>query len=842
MRLLLSGLVLSAPLAAQTLLSAQPIDVHSVPPLGATVRCAAGGDVDGDGDDDLAAAEGPECAIYHQQAGQFVRSLVFTDVQSVPFAVAVADFDHDGHQDLLFGHSSPSFQPTLRFWWGDGTGQFQATTTTTIALTSYFNQMRIVASDVDNDNDVDVLLTCPSNGYPYSCMLLRNAGARSFAEAPAAQFPRIDSGDCHAYAEDLDGDGFRDVVVVSRTARCRIHWNNAGNFADATLTQFPLLQRSLRSFAAADIDGDGARDLVFGGDVDTGAVFRRIAPRQFVQLAGAPLPPARTIALHAVDVDGDQRDDVYCFRTERGQLRRSDGLGGFPLVEEFGNSDGTQWVAPADLDGDGDRDFVRIGRSNLTVGLYPPTTVAASFNVDGRRFEHLGGARLSTSTTSAHRPTGDIDGDGLTDILMSVREPSDQVYQEFAKGDGRGTFSFDFAPRQLPALANGFFADLDGDGRDECLIPGTGIGYLANVQGQLATTTTPLPIAGTIRTGTAIDVDSDLDQDLVLLENWGLVVYVRLLENGNGAWQERTAQRVSAPALSYSLTSSLRAIAADLDADGDPDLIAGSDTHAMVLRNQGGTLTFVPGALPYLSTGGSEASCADLDGDGDLDLAWGARVYRNVGQCLFTEVPLGPLGSGGLSLLGRTADVDDDGDIDLVGNGFVAWNNGPMTFTAATGVTPMVPGNGSSPVWIDSDRDGDVDMVGVTGVNGLVTHYTNMLRQFWFASPARLGGTVDFRFHAQPGQQALPVLVWFACSFARTTPTFHADYGWQIVDATQMIAIGPFALPPAGGDVLHGEPLPNVPALRGVYLCAQPIELRGSRLRLGNFAETWIGR
>jgi hypothetical protein len=841
MRIHFFVLFLGAPLTAQTLLSAQPIDIHSIPPLGALANCAAAGDVDGDGDDDIAVTEGIDAVVYHQQAGQFVRSLVFFDVTTSPKGVAVADFDHDGHQDLMFGPYGSQGQPTLRVWWGDGSGLFQAAPTTSINIDSYYNRVRFVVGDVDNDNDVDVVLTCPSNGFPHSCLLMRNTGARTFAEAPAAQFPRLDSGDCWAHLADLDADGRPEVVVVSRTARSRIYWNNAGNFAEATLAQFPLLQRSLRGFAAADLDGDGSRDLVFGGDVDTGVAFRRTAARQFTLLGGTPPPPARCVALHVADVDGDQRDDVYFYRTERGQLRRSNGLGGWPLVEEFGGSDGTEWVAPMDLDDDGDQDLLRLGRANVVSGTQPPATVAASFAVDGRRFEHLGGARLSTSTTSVISNVGDIDGNGVDDIAMTAVEPNGQGYLQFAKCDGHGKFGFDFAPRLNPTLERTFFADLDGDGRDEYVMPSiTTFGYLANVQGQMATTVTPIPITGMIRSGTGIDIDGDLDQDLLLLEQWGTVAHLRALENVNGGWQERTAQWLSAPALSFSTTSSLRAFPADLDADGDADVVAGSDTHVLVLRNQGGVLTFVPGAMPYLFGGDYPGSFADLDGDGDLDLTWGAGVFRNVGQCLFTQVTVGPFGSG--TSLGLSVDVDDDGDVDLVGHGFVAWNNGNMTFTAASGVVPMVYGSGAVFRWLDSDRDGDPDMIGYTGTNGRTTHYTNMLRQFWFASPGRLGGNLDFRFHAQPGQQALPILVWFGCSFGRTTPILHPDFGWQVVDATQMITLGPFALPAAGGDVLHSEPLPNIPAMLGVYLCAQPIELRGSRIRLGNFVETWLGR
>lgn len=62
------------------------------------------------------------------------------------------------------------------------------------------------------------------------------------------------------------------------------------------------------------------------------------------------------------------------------------------------------------------------------------------------------------------------------------------------------------------------------------------------------------------------------------------------------------------------------------------------------------------------------------------------------------------------------------------------------------------------------------------------------------------------------------------------------------IDAVQSVLFGPVLLPATGGTGSHFQPLPVSTALVGVPLAGQPLEWRGSRLRLGNCVDTLIGR
>ncbi|MBI3415343.1 MAG: VCBS repeat-containing protein [Verrucomicrobia bacterium] len=112
--------------------------------------------------------------------------------------------------------------------------------------------------------------------------------------------------------------------------------------------------------------------------------------------------------------------------------------------------------------------------------------------------------------------------------------------------------------------------------------------------------------------------------------------------------------------------------AGDVDGDGWCDLyFCGLDGPNKLFRNLGNwkfeDITAVAGvACPDLDATG--AAFADIDGDGDLDLivnsvAGGTHIFLNDGRGHFTKSAVLNLNKGGMSL--ALADIDGDGDLDL---------------------------------------------------------------------------------------------------------------------------------------------------------------------------------
>ncbi|HEX6810905.1 MAG TPA: VCBS repeat-containing protein [Planctomycetota bacterium] len=847
LRCVLASVTLSSLSFAQTLLELVPLPAPLVPVLETpTDVCTA--DLEGDGDDDLVLREGGNVVFLRRQGGVSTREVPPLGVVGSQAPVLASDLDGDGRVDLAVPAWPTPLLGEVRIWWGDGTGQFPTTAPANAALPPQTDARRFAAADVDGDGDADIVVASVNLAGAAGSLLLRNNGNRTFSVAPVGQFPNLASGVATPFLVDVDGDGARDVIFVSRDARTRLYWNNSGNFAEATTAQFPLLQQSLRGLAIADFDGDTDLDVVLGGDNQPGVLLRTTALRTLV-LDPAPATDRFTLALTTLDEGGDGDVDVRAFRRDHDHLLRNDGTGAFAIAVRQAGNDPVQALALLDIDGDGDVDALRIGTAPAQGVTFPAAYVTTSIAWRaGDRYEYAGVNTMPASATVTGIPRGDIDGDGFGgDLPMHVAEPVGSGPAantlQFASSDADGVLRYRWGYR-TGGLDNGFFVDVSGDDRDEYVFFGeqVQVAYLPNTDGVLAETTVPLPAPtwAPTRAGTGADVDGDGDNDLVLVlrvSNYHLLRV--LINNGGGQFVDETATRVVGPAAPGNY---MNVFAADLDGDGDRDVWLHTDDVDYVFRNQNGVLTFVPAAVPINGWGWTVATLGDLDGDGDVDLYAGRNVMLNNGNATFAVHSNRLPNVLGADMLGEAADFDDDGDLDLVGGGNVMRNNGAAFFSLANNVLPPPPTPGST--WavrfIDLDRDGDPDVL--TALDNRPRVLRNRLRQFGIDGPAALGGTVNLVASAAQGSAPLPLFVGFVCSLATVPATFQPGLGWLQVDPTAASLIGPFALPPTGGQIQHQVPVPNVPALVGTLFAAQTLELRGTRFRLGNLVTTLLGR
>lgn len=189
---------------------------------------------------------------------------------------------------------------------------------------------------------------------------------------------------------------------------------------------------------------------------------------------------------------------------------------------------------------------------------------------------------------------------------------------------------------------------------------------------------------------------------------------------------------------------------ADLNGDGNLDLIVGVEGQLRLYRNDGGagplgTFTRVRGAADPFATvsivAGATPSFADIDGDGDRDLILGQLVggqsrigyYRNSGSAtepLFVERSGSQNPFDGLNNLGINeppspafADLDGDGDQDaLIGleNGAIRYyrndsSGNTLSFTqrtnAANPLNRVDVGDLATLDLTDHDGDGDFDLL-----------------------------------------------------------------------------------------------------------------------------------
>ena len=302
-------------------------------------------------------------------------------------------------------------------------------------------------------------------------------------------------------------------------------------------------------------------------------------------------------------------------------------------------------------------------------------------------------------------------------------------------------------------------ADVDGDG-DLDLFAVDGSGSLAPFPNRLlindgtgvfsdqsATRLPPGPPTNSTEVDFA-DIDGDGDLDAVV-SNLG--ANQLLINDGAGNFTDGSSQMPQAappgppgfmlpiPPFSF-VEISAEAIFADVDGDGDPDILISNenplpfgppgDANRLLLNDGTGNFSETRGRIPFAIDQSSGFIAADFDGDGDQDLLLvniGPNLMLiNNGAGFFTDESATRIPTNSESTRKVTVgDVDGDHDIDIfVGNSRneqnELWlNDGHGVFTDATANLPARLDTTTDIDLVDLDGDGDLDAY-ITNVGDFV--------------------------------------------------------------------------------------------------------------------------
>ncbi len=476
------------------------------------------------------------------------------------------------------------------------------------------------------------------------------AGAASFALAPwpSSIAPGQGFSDLHRMfpwevasrtavlrVGDIDGDGDLDVWTTENgTGSHRLFINDGSGLLTFAPSQPPTFADPTSDVALGDVDGDGDLDayLASPGAWMSGAQDHLLVNDGSGAFSDATAQlPAFLGQNHAValgDVDGDGDIDALLglgapaspfSLPEPDRLYLNDGSGTFAYDSTRlpPDSDPTSAVGLGDLDGDGDLDavFAVSGGANPQ-RLYLNDGTGLFSNASAQ----LPGGAYSASALAL----GDADGDGDLDLFLGA----------FGPCTTSGPFSCQSGPARL------FLND----------------GASAFVEAPL-----PPPPGGVEWTASIAlgDLDGDGDLDAFLGNNGpcsGNFTFCLpgqnrvLLNDGSAGFAVAPVQIPAAAAWTSALGL------ADLDADGDLDLLVGDDSAnpgrptRLYLNGGSGSLVEVTGfstetPLPQHPVA---AALGDLDSDGDLDLFVGGRTSAGGGP---NRVYLND-GSGGFALAG----------------------------------------------------------------------------------------------------------------------------------------------------------------------------------------------
>jgi hypothetical protein len=292
----------------------------------------------------------------------------------------LADLDQDGKEDLAI--TTDHFADV---YWGEGEGKFTGAESFTVPL----YPLAFFTADLAGNGRKDLVLA----GQDGSVVALSNLGHRSFRAAMTTHSGQATG----IVAGDFNADGRADVAVVN-TPPCKAP-------CSGSVTVFP----------------------------GTGQTWFDPGKRYGIGMHGA--------AIAAGDLNGDGIPDLVVTNTTAGDHADVSVLlgvkgGGFAAARNYMLGSLSNDIVLADMNRDGKLDLVEdggiaLGKGDGTFGPLHPFP------------EGLGFGQPYPTTFSMHLAVGDLNGDGIPDVVASYVPPGMSAFASqvwVLLGDGKGNF------------------------------------------------------------------------------------------------------------------------------------------------------------------------------------------------------------------------------------------------------------------------------------------------------------------------------------------------------------------------------------------------------------------
>ncbi|WP_270087966.1 FG-GAP repeat domain-containing protein [Sphingobacterium sp. SYP-B4668] len=335
-------------------------------------------DVDGDGDLDmvLALESQPNRLYLNDGKGIFTwKKGAFAEKNHDTEHVRTADFDHDGHLDLIFVAEDDQ---NHEYYLGRGDGTF---TDVSDRLLGKSEANGLDVADVNGDGFADIVIG-NSGDKPQNFLWINNPDRPGhFIDRTMTSLPQISDQTQSVKLVDLDGDGHIDMVLGNEAPPNRLLFNDGnGNFIEHNAGlphDVPLHTREVITF---DANGDGRLDLLFANLTSNGGahdkdprarLFINHGNRRFIDETTSRMPQHSfsTYAATAMDFDKDGHMDIILsaikippFEEMQVQALRNDGTGHFSFATKDvipKETRGRSWgIAIGDVNADGIDDIV----------------------------------------------------------------------------------------------------------------------------------------------------------------------------------------------------------------------------------------------------------------------------------------------------------------------------------------------------------------------------------------------------------------------------------------------------------------------------------------------------
>jgi hypothetical protein len=507
---------------------------------------------------------------------------------------------------------------------------------------------------------------------------------------------------------DLDNDGDIDAVTSSDGVRL---WENYGLPWKYGFTSINMSTptEDYECLAMADLDHDGRLDIITGGGGGGGAssvTIWRNPPDPWLMTWNSTVIGLHSFSgfetvkkLAVADFDCDGWCDIVSVNDgsyNNTRVWRNDHTpfdGSWTTTQNMTAGDSITFVALADLDNNGTIDIITGDYNNCTICALRNDGTPWDDRMTCYELADLGSGLDQITDLKV----GDLDNDGWCDIVCAVGNGDFDAWEN----DGtpwEAWSSIDIGTAPFTHPESFCLGDFDNDGHIDIAYEAVGM----------------------------------MGHDLICKENDGTPWE---------AWSNETT-------ISTSFADTVEITSADIDCDGDPDLLLIDDSSSLqvcqnILTHRSMPFRVSSGYVANMGTTVNTVATADIDGDGDLDIISGEEwsftnrlmVWENDGTPFTGAWNNNTMATMSADVLHvKTADLDGDGDLDIVasiGNGadfwIVAFQNDGTPFvgswpqTNVFRIDPSLTGNILfAPFALgDYENDGDIDIFTIYHANPL---------------------------------------------------------------------------------------------------------------------------